>query len=270
MPPHQLPPLNSLRAFEAAAPHQSLSRAVVELNVTLTAVSRQVAKLEEFIRTKLLERKHQEVLLTKNGAVCAGRLQSLFEQIQHAIDDNFDARSDDNLLRIVVTKTFAMRLLVPRLVRVKKRFPDLKLQIDTYPSLPSHDCDADIEVWLGKGREPTMLCEHLFDEELVPVCSPSLLTEHTIRSADDLERFLLLHAQRRPRGWQTWMQVTGFTEGGLSQKHGRCRPLLHRLAQFNRRLQAACVLLKSGCDRAWVKRVGTNAVVGPSTSYSHC
>lgn len=211
MRPRHLPPLNSLRAFEAAARHQSLSRAAKELNVTHAAISRHVAKLEQFLRAQLFERKHQQVLLTKKGAAYAQRLQSFFDEIQQSTLDNFSANSDQNLLRIVVTKTFAMRLLVPRLARFHRKFPDLRLQLDTYPSLPPHDpeVEADVAVWLGSGSSPRMICEHLFDEELVPVCSPSLVAERTIRSADDLHHFMLLHAQRRPDDWQMWLQAVG-------------------------------------------------------------
>lgn len=211
MSPRRLPPLNSLRAFEAAARHQSLSRAAEELAVTHGAISRQVAKLEEFLDAKLFERRHQQVLLTKKGAAYAGRLQSLFDQIHQATLDNFDAHPDRNLLRIAVLPTFAMRLLVPRLARFKQKFPDLKLQVDTYPSLPSSDpeVDADVAVWIGNGGWPNLVCEHLFDEELVPVGSPSLIEGHTIRSVDDLRHFLLLHAQRRPNDWKTWLEAAG-------------------------------------------------------------
>ena len=215
MSPRRLPPLNSLRAFEAAARHQSLSRAAEELAVTHGAISRQVAKLEEFLDAKLFERKHQQVLLTKKGAAYAGRLQSLFDQIHQATVDNFDAHPDRNLLRIAVQPTFAMRLLVPRLARFKQQFPDVKLQVDTHPFLPAPnglEVEADVSVWLGCGPWPNMMCEHLFDEELVPVCSPSLIAGHPIRSADDLQHFLLLHAQRRPDDWKTWLEAAGASE----------------------------------------------------------
>lgn len=210
MTPRRLPPMNSLRAFEAAARHQSLSRAAEELAVTHGAISRQVAKLEEFLDAKLFERMHQQVLLTKKGAAYAGRLQILFDQIHQATIDNFEAHSDRNLLRIAVSPTFAMRFLVPRLARFKRQFPDIKLQVDTYPTLPCNDpVEADVAVWRGDGGWPNMICNHLFDEELVPVCSPSLLAGHSVRKADDLRHFLLLHAQRRPDDWKAWLEAAG-------------------------------------------------------------
>jgi LysR family glycine cleavage system transcriptional activator len=206
-----MPPLNSLRAFEAAARHQSLSRAAEELNVTHGAISRQVAKLEEFLDAKLFERRHQQVLLTKKGAAYASCLQALFDQICQATADNFDTHSDRNMLRIAVLPTFAMRLLVPRLARFKQKFPEVKLQVDTYHDLPTSDpeVEADVAVWRGLGDWPNMIAEHLFDEELVPVCSPALIEARAPQSADDLQAFLLLHAQRRPDDWRMWLQAAG-------------------------------------------------------------
>jgi LysR family glycine cleavage system transcriptional activator len=211
MPGRKLPPLNALRAFEAAARHQNLSRAAQELSVTHSAVSRQVAKLEEYLDAKLFEHKHQQVVLTKKGAAYAARLQTLFDQLQAATLSNFDAHPDRGTLRIGVLPTFAMRLLVPRLARFKQRFPDLELKIDTYtwPRPNDPDVRLDIGIWNGHGQWPDRICEPLFYEELVPVGSPSLIAGHTIRVPDDLEPFLLLHALRRPGDWKSWVELVG-------------------------------------------------------------
>lgn len=220
MPRRRLPPLNSLRAFEAAARHQSLSRAADELAVTHGAISRQVVKLEEFLDAKLFERRNQQVILTRKGAAYAARLQVLFDEIHQVTAKEFDTQSDRGLLRIGVLPTFAMRLLVPRLARFKKQYPDLRLQVDTYS--PPHPNDADVEVdvaiWLGHGDWPDLVCEHLFHEELLPVASPSLVADQTIRIADDLEPFLLLHAQHRPDDWKRWLDIAGATK--VDPQHG--------------------------------------------------
>lgn len=225
MPGRRLPPLNSLRAFEAAARHQNLSRAAQELAVTHGAVSRQVAKLEEFLDAKLFEHKHQQVILTKKGAAYAARLQVLFDQLQAATLANFDAHPDRGMLRIGVLPTFAMRLLVPRLAHFKQRFPELQLQVDTYTSSRPNDPDVelDIAIWIGNGDWPNLVCEPLFYEELVPVGSPGLIAGHVIRVPDDLEQFLLLHALRRPDDWKAWLELVGATkvdpESGLKLEY---------------------------------------------------
>jgi LysR family glycine cleavage system transcriptional activator len=211
MPGRKLPPLNALRAFEAAARHQNLSRAAQELSVTHSAVSRQVAKLEEYLDAKLFEHKHQQVVLTKKGAAYAARLQTLFDQLQAATLSTFDAHPDRGTLRIGVLPTFAMRLLVPRLARFKQRFPDIELKIDTYtwPRPNDPDVQLDIGIWNGHGQWPDLICEPLFYEELVPVGSPALIAGHPIRVPDDLEPFLLLHALRRPGDWKSWLELVG-------------------------------------------------------------
>ena len=212
MPNRRLPPLNSLRAFEAAARHQSLSRAAQELCVTHSAISRQVAKLEEFLNAKLFERKHQQVVLTKRGAAYAARLQVLFDQIQEATITHFDAQTELSLLRIGVLSTFAMRFLIPRLARFKQRHPEFTLQVESahQPTDPNHP-DIDVAIWLGTGEWPDVVAEHLFFEELIPVGSPALLAGHSIADADDLEPFLLLHAAPRPDDWQHWLTAAGAT-----------------------------------------------------------
>src|SRR3954471_16475123 len=129
--PHRLPPLNSLRVFEAAARHQSLSRAADELCVTHSAVSRHVAKLEDHLNTRLFERRHQQVVLTSRGAAYARRLTELFRELQDETTAHFFAEPQDRLLRIGVLSTFALRFLIPRLARFKARHPELTLRIES-------------------------------------------------------------------------------------------------------------------------------------------
>ena len=220
MPRRRLPPLNSLRAFEAAARHQSLSRAADELAVTHGAISRQVVKLEEFLDAKLFERRNQQVILTKKGAAYAARLQVLFDEIHDATARQFDPQIDRDLLRIGVLPTFAMRILVPRLARFKKQYPDLRLEVDTYsPPRPNDPgVEVDVGIWLGNGDWPNLVAEHLFHEELLPVASPSLIADHPMRTADDLEPFLLLHALHRPDDWKHWLEIAGATK--VDPQHG--------------------------------------------------
>ncbi len=213
MPSRRLPPLNALRAFEAAARHQSVTRAADELSVTASAISRQVSKLEEFLGAKLFERRHQQVLLTETGAGYAARLQSLFDHLQQTTDATFDLRADPGLLRIGVFSTYALHFLIPRLSRFKDRYPDLKLELDSAqrPVDPS-DCHVDLSLWLGYGDWPNLVVEHLFDEEIMPVAAPSLINGHQIRNVDDIEPFLLLHAVRRLDDWELWLKAAGATK----------------------------------------------------------
>jgi len=210
--PHRLPPLNSLRVFEAAARHQSLSRAADELCVTHSAVSRHVAKLEDHLATKLFERRHQQVVLTSRGAAYARRLSDLFRQIQEETTAHFFAEPQDRLLRIGVLSTFALRFLIPRLARFKEHHPELTLRIESAKTASSPvNPDIDVAILLGPCATPGAVTEHLFDEELVPVASPGLVAGQSIRCADDLAPFLLLHAEHRPDDWPMWLRTLGAT-----------------------------------------------------------
>jgi LysR family transcriptional regulator, glycine cleavage system transcriptional activator len=206
----RLPPLNSLRAFEAVARHHSLSGASHELCVTRSAVGRHVAKLEQFLGTKLFARNRQRLVLTAQGEAYAARLTCFFDQIQEATTENFDAMSDRHTLRIGVYPTFANRVLIPKLAQFKEKFPDIPFQIETSHSpLDPTSPDIDVAVWLGTGDWPDLISERLFHEELLPVGSPTLLCGRTLHAARDLEPFTLLHAAQRPNDWEQWLRCAG-------------------------------------------------------------
>src|SRR3954452_18317453 len=113
--PRRLPPLNALRAFEAVARHQSVSAPADELCVTHSAVSRHVAKLEDYLGAKLFARDHQRLVLTTRGAAYATEVTHLFDRLQSATARNFDAVTERRPLQIGVYRTFAHRVLIPRL-----------------------------------------------------------------------------------------------------------------------------------------------------------
>ena len=190
-----------------------MSRAAEELCVTHSAISRHVAKLEDYLSAKLFERGHQQVVLTKSGAAYAARLQILFDEIQDATAEYFFAQHDKALLRISVLPTFAMRFLIPRLARFRKLHPGITLHVESAhePASPT-DEDVDVTIWLGTGNWPGLVSEHLFYEELIPVGSPAMLADHEITMADDLEPFLLLHAAARYDDWQRWLKANGATK----------------------------------------------------------
>jgi LysR family glycine cleavage system transcriptional activator len=209
----RLPPLNALKAFEAAARYQSFSRAAQELCVTQGAVSRHVAKLEEFLDAKLFDRRPQQMVLTRKGAAYAADLQVLFDEMQEATATTFGPQSRNDVLRIAVLPTFAIRLLVPRLARFKQRFPDLEIEVDTTRIQPCDPnlSDVDVVIWWGSGGWANLVAEPLFTETLIAVGSPDLLAQHRIRTADDIQSLLLLHALHRPDDWTRWLDAAGAT-----------------------------------------------------------
>ncbi|MSP90163.1 MAG: transcriptional regulator GcvA [Alphaproteobacteria bacterium] len=205
----RLPPLNSLRAFEAAARHLSISSAAGELSVTHGAVSRHVAKLELHVGAKLFVRDHQHLALTAKGEAYAKRLAIAFDHIHQATLENFEPPGGGPL-RIGIYPTFANHVLIPRLARFRQKFPDIPFQIETShePQDPTGE-EIDVAVRLGTGNWPDLTCEHLFDEELVPVGSPKLLCGRILRDARDLDQFVLLHATPRLNDWELWLKIAG-------------------------------------------------------------
>ena len=206
----RLPPLNSLRAFEAAARHLSISSAANELSVTHGAVSRHVAKLELHVGAKLFVRDRQRLALTAKGEAYAKRLAIAFDHIHQATLENFDPPLGGDPLRIGTYPTFANHVLIPRLARFQQKFPDIPFQIETShePQDPTGE-EIDVAIRLGTGNWPDLTCRHLFDEELVPVGSPKLLSGRTPRNGHDLDQFVLLHATPRLNDWELWLKIAG-------------------------------------------------------------
>jgi LysR family glycine cleavage system transcriptional activator len=208
MPRRRLPPLNSLRAFEAAARQGSLALAAEELCVTHGAISRHIAKLEEFLGTKLFDRRPQHMVPTPVAAAYAERLRFLFDQMQQATFDGFGQAPSEHVLRIAVLPTFAARLLVPRLARLRERLPGVALDIDTFHAPPpdprSEPFDAVIR-W-GHGDSHDVARRELFREELVPVCSPDFARRWRVERPDDLAAMPLLRVLQRPSDWEAWLR----------------------------------------------------------------
>ena len=209
--PRRLPPLNSLRAFEAAARHQSVSAAARELCVTHGAVSQHVAKLEHYLGTALFLREGSRLKLTPDGKGYASRLTYVFDQLHELTANRFAATGKSGTLRIGAYPTFADKLLIPRLAQFRRAFPDIAgFQIETsHTQLDPADLEVDVAVRLGTGDWPDLVCHHLFDEELLPVGSPELLCGRMLHDARDLEPFVLLHAQQRPNDWNVWLESAG-------------------------------------------------------------
>lgn len=206
----QLPPLNAMRAFEAAARHASFTRAAQELHVTQGAVSRHVASLERWLGLKLFARTQRGIELTVKGSAYFRSLTGALDQIDFATRQ-LQQRPEENLLRLKLPPTFAIRWLVPRLARFHAQHRGIDVQITT-----SHD-PADFD------REDVDACIHsdpvppvgpgfrrLFGEVLVPVCSAGLARRAPrMKAPRDLAHQVLLCSLHRPHDWPTWLAAAG-------------------------------------------------------------
>ena len=209
----RLPPLNAMRAFEAVARNGSVTAAARELSVTQGAVSRHVATLEDWLEAKLLTRTPRGVETTTKGLAYFRTLRRALDQIDSATR-RLQKNREENLLRLKLPPTFAIRWLVPRLASFHALHPQFDVQITT-----SHDT-ADF------GREDVDACIHserdapsgsgfrrLFGETLLPVCSPQLLKRGPkLRRPRDLARHVLLCSLNRPHDWPSWLAAVGAPE----------------------------------------------------------
>ncbi|MDJ0951414.1 MAG: transcriptional regulator GcvA [Alphaproteobacteria bacterium] len=206
----RLPPLNALRVFEAAGRLGSFSRAADELHITPSAVSHQIRSLEDHLQIKLFRRLNRKVVLTADGAAYLPPLQAAFSEIA-AASHRIAAGSDSGQLAITLVPTFAIRWLVPRLSRFRKRHPDIEVRLST--SIEPVDfarSDVDLGIRYGKGDWPGLHRDKLFCEELFPVCSPALLEgDVPLEKPEDLVHHTLLHVIARIDDWRMWLTAAG-------------------------------------------------------------
>src|SRR5579863_9868559 len=204
-----LPPPNTLKAFEAASRHGSFSKAAVELHVTHGAVSRQVQQLEEFLGCELFHRLPRGLQLTARGREFAFGIQGAFEQIQESVAA-VRVTHDRQLVTVSTLASFAARWLVPRLHKFQKAHPELEIRLSTSPQLTNFDRDGiDLAIRYGRGRWPGVTALRLFTPVEFPVCSPMLLKgSHPLRKPADLKHAALLHDTTH-RHWQQWLELAG-------------------------------------------------------------
>lgn len=213
-----LPPLNALKAFEAAAREASFSKAAVELHVTHGAVSRQVRQLEDFLGCELFHRLPRGLQLTARGRQFAFGIQGAFEQIQESVAA-VRVTQERQLVTMSTLASFAARWLVPRLHRFQKAHPEMEIRLSTTPALANFERDGiDLAVRYGRGRWPGVTALRLFTPMEFPVCSPKLLEgAKPLRTPQDLAHVPLLHDTTH-RHWQQWLELAGVK--GVDAKSG--------------------------------------------------
>ena len=214
----RLPALNALRAFEAAARHESFTRAAGELAVTQGAVSHQVKALETELGLRLFQRAHQRLVLTGAGRAYLAVLRDAFDRIAAGTGDLLQ-RHKAGALTVTTSPNFAMKWLVPRLGRFTAMHPAIDLRIGA--SLHHVDFareDVDLGIRHGDGRWPGLAVTRLCTEMLMPVCSPALQRgRQALRAPRDLSRATLLHLNDRA-DWTRWFDAAGVRRPDLG--HG--------------------------------------------------
>jgi LysR family transcriptional regulator, glycine cleavage system transcriptional activator len=212
-----LPQLNALRSFEAAARHQSFTRAADELCVTQGAVSHQVKALEAELGLKLFNRERQGLAITDAGHDYLAVVQDAFDRIALGTDRLLQ-RLHAGVITVSMSPDFAAKWLVSRLGRFAEAHPEVELKVSaTMHHVDFAREDVDLAIRHGAGSWPGLDAVNLCAEKLFPVCSPALLgIQRGIHSPDDVLRFPLLHLNDR-RDWSRWLEAAGAKGEGLLQ-----------------------------------------------------
>ena len=223
-----LPPLESLRFFEAAARHQSFIRAAEELGVTPAAVAHRVRKLEKHLEVPLFERRHRSVRLNRRGRAYLKELQRILAEV-HGVSER--QRRWPRRVRIVSVEAVAEKWLVPRLATFKAAHPAVALELETNHRGVDPD-SRDFDAWFAytgetaaprpvTSREDTLLEETLYEEELLPVCSPALLAARGRPDGPaDLDDWPLLYDLGWDADWSYWCARQGQSTPDLSRASG--------------------------------------------------
>ncbi len=221
--PKLLPPLNSLRAFEATARHLSFSRAAEELNVTPAALSHQVAGLESFLGERLFNRSARTISLTPAGELLYPGLNAAFAQIRQSVERVMET-GDGQILVVSAPPGLTAKWLVPRLHRFLAAHPELDVRVSASLTLASFAGDGvDVAIRNAAGPFPGLWSRKFLEIETLPVVSPRLVEQYgPLETPDDLARFPIIHDDSLGRmfglpTWLDWLRAAGAEHVDLSR-----------------------------------------------------
>ena len=208
----QLPPMSTLRSFEAAARHLSFTRAAAELLVTHGAVSRAIRTLEDRLQVKLFKRNIRAVVLTQAGASYFVVVRDLLDRLSVATVILMDQQTS-GVINVSTIDSFGAKWLVPRLFRFSQKHRDIDVRLSSSSQLANFESDGiDIVIRFGRGNYPGLQSELLVQENLTPVCSPNLMAgPHPPRTLADLKHHTLIHDEF-PIDWVGWLKFAGAPE----------------------------------------------------------
>lgn len=211
-----LPSMTALTSFEAAVRHGGFSRAGEEIGLTQSAVSRQIAQLEEWLQTPLFDRVGRRVRLNEAGRAYADELLPALDRIRRATS-RMATRRSPTALKIATLPSFGMRWLAPRLPHLSALHP--QLVVDFAARSQPFDFaqeEFDAAIHFGMPEEwPGATMDFLFREEAVPVCAPGWLAAHPLRHPADLLSAALLSQSSRRDAWTRWFAAAGVEAGTL-------------------------------------------------------
>jgi LysR family glycine cleavage system transcriptional activator len=217
----RLPSLNGLRAFEAAARHLSFTQAASELNVTQTAISHQIKRLEEELGVRLFVRQNRALSLTPKAREYLPGIRAAFNDLRLATD-RLLRQDDDHVLTVSTLASLAAKWLLPRLSAFQEAHPGIDVRITTSPNLVDFKAGGvDAAIRYGRGQWPGVRADWLMADQMFPVCSTALLDgKKPLRKPEDLADHVLLHTSSgNDDDWRLWLTAAGLPTN-LSRQPG--------------------------------------------------
>lgn len=208
----QLPPLPTLVAFEAVARRRSFALAAGELNLTASAVSHQIAKLEDFLGVRMFDRSPQGVKLSVAGESYLRRVAGALGAISAATEDV--RQGVRNSLYVHASPSFASLWLMPRLANFAQTHPGISLFLSASPTHSDFALgQADLDIRYGLPQWPDLVVQPLFEEPILPLASPAFLERHRLREPAELLATPLIQSTVSVVQWADWLATRGITQG---------------------------------------------------------
>ena len=217
----RLPSLNGLRAFEAAARHLSFTQAASELNVTQTAISHQIKRLEQELGVRLFVRQNRSLTLTPEASQYLPGVRAAFNDLKLATD-RLLRKDQDHVLTVSTLASLAAKWLLPRLSAFQEAHPGIDVRITTSTGLVDFQRDnVDAAIRYGRGQWPGVRADWLMADEVFPVCSPALANgTKPLKCPEDLRDHVLLHTSNaNSDDWRLWLTAAGLP-ANLSKQPG--------------------------------------------------
>jgi len=207
-----LPSRSALIAFEAAARHQSFTAAAAELTLTESAISRQVAALENQLGLKLFNRIKKRVTLTKAGLLYSKQVRTTLIQMEQDMSNIMSHGGTREILELAVLPTFCSQWLIPRIESFYRLSPDVTINMSARSTIfLFKETPFDAAIHFGQPNWPGTVADFLFTEDVIAVCKPELLPSGCLTDAADILNYSMLHLTSRPDAWRHWCDSVGIS-----------------------------------------------------------
>ncbi len=206
----RLPPLNSMKCFEAAGRLLSFTDAAKELNVTQAAISHQIKIIEEYLGVPLFIRSPRKIALTEQGKVLLPNIVEVFDKLSVAVESVNQEQQFSNMVNVRLAPSFAAKWLSPRLKYFWLQYPEINLSLyHAHAAVDFEREEFDLAVTYGRGKWPNVISEPLLSLDFFPVCSPAFMkNDKPLTEIDNLRYYSFLH-DANYECWEEWLVLAG-------------------------------------------------------------